>query len=294
MKRDHVKTKIAIGTAQFGLKYGIANKTGKVSLNEMKKIKKIALANGVNTVHTAPAYGNSEDRIGKSEYNNFNLISNLPYLPPAKNRVSWVIRSIRNSLKKLKTRKLYAVFVHNTKFLLDKDGHKIFNTLLKLKKKGIILKIGVSIYTIDELKKILKKFKIDIVLVPYNVIDQRVKTTGMLKKLKKLNIEIYSRSSFLQGLLLIKRKKILSKFNKWKPLFKIWENKIKNSNKSAREICLNFVLSQKEIDKFVIGVDSSRQFEDILKKAKPSFIETKNLVSNNQKNLINPSKWNNL
>ena len=98
----------------------------------------------------------------------------------------------------------------------------------------------------------------------------------------------------MQGLLIIKRKKIPSKFNKWKPLFKIWENKIKNSNKSAQEICLNFVLSQKEIDKFVIGVDSSRQFEDILKKAKPGFIETKNLVSNNQKNLINPSKWNNL
>ena len=55
--------KIALGSAQFGLSYGVANIAGKVGFTETLKIRDVALANNVDTVDTAVAYGNSEDTL---------------------------------------------------------------------------------------------------------------------------------------------------------------------------------------------------------------------------------------
>ena len=74
--------------------------------------------------------------------------------------------------------------VHNTKYLLDKNGVEIYKALSFAKSKGLISKIGVSVYTIEELKKIINKYKIDLVLLPFNIFDQRTlqKTFKSLKK----------------------------------------------------------------------------------------------------------------
>ena len=42
-----------------------------------------------------------------------------------------------------------------------------------LKKRGLIEKIGVSVYSPEELNKILKSFKIDVVQLAMNIFDQR-------------------------------------------------------------------------------------------------------------------------
>ena len=50
----------------------------------------------------------------------------------------------------------------------------------------------------------MSRFKLDMVQLPYNIIDQNFETSGWIKKLKKMNIKIHVRSIFLQGLLLMK------------------------------------------------------------------------------------------
>ena len=56
--------KLALGSAQFGLAYGISNSHGKVSMNEVFRILTLAKSLGINTIDTASAYGNSEDVLG--------------------------------------------------------------------------------------------------------------------------------------------------------------------------------------------------------------------------------------
>ena len=56
--------KIIIGTAQFGLNYGIANKNGQVGEDKIESILNFAFKNGINTLDTAKIYGNSEIFIG--------------------------------------------------------------------------------------------------------------------------------------------------------------------------------------------------------------------------------------
>ena len=86
------------------------------------------------------------------------------------------------------------------------------NQLEKYKKKKIIKKIGVSVYSISDLRKVIKKYKIDTVLISLNVFDQRVLEDKVIKNLKNNNIEILTRSTFLQGLLLIKKNKLPKNF----------------------------------------------------------------------------------
>ena len=56
--------KIAIGSAQFGLNYGLANKSGKINQKEIKAILDFAYKSSINTIDTAKSYGNSEKHIG--------------------------------------------------------------------------------------------------------------------------------------------------------------------------------------------------------------------------------------
>ena len=56
--------KYVLGTAQFGLNYGISNNTGKVSSTNIEKIFRTAIDQGVNYLDTANVYGDAEDKIG--------------------------------------------------------------------------------------------------------------------------------------------------------------------------------------------------------------------------------------
>ena len=57
-------SKIALGTVQFGLKYGIGNIKGRTNSVEVSKILDSAYSHGVRVVDTAQAYGESEKVLG--------------------------------------------------------------------------------------------------------------------------------------------------------------------------------------------------------------------------------------
>ena len=75
--------------------------------------------------------------------------------------------------------------------LLKKDRFKIYNSLLKLKKRKLIKNIGVSVYTVAELNKILKMFKIDVVQIPINLLDNRFIKNSINRVFKNCNISIH-------------------------------------------------------------------------------------------------------
>ena len=287
----NLKQKIGIGTIQFSAPYGIANQTGKISLEEIKKIKKLARKNNIRTIDTASAYGDRENILGRADFKEFDLITKLPVTKPSEDAHNWVIKNIKKSLKKLGVKQLYAVHVHNTGYLFSKYGPKIYKGLLTAKKMGLIKKWGVSTYTVPELKKIISQYEIDIVLLPFNLFDQRTIKSKILEKLKKSGVEIHARSTFLQGLLLMKNKKIPNKFNKWKKLFKRWEQIVSKVKMDKAKICLRYALSNPYIDKVIIGMDSSKHFKQLLDHAGYINLDTKSIDASKEIDLINPAKW---
>ena len=134
-------------------------------------------------------------------------MSKLPVTEPNKNRKKWVLNNIKKSLKILNKKFFHAVFVHNTNYLYDKKGSEIYKGLVIAQKNGLVKNIGVSTYTIKEIKFIVKNFKkFNIIMLPYNIIDRRPIKSKIFETLHKLNIEIHTRSAFLQGLLLLNKK----------------------------------------------------------------------------------------
>ena len=171
---------------------------------------------------------------------------------------------------------------------------KIYEGLIKAKKIGLIKNIGVSTYTIGEIKHIIKKFKeVNVIMLPFNLFDQRPLDTNILKKLTRLKIEIYARSAFLQGLILIDYKKIPKKFNKWQKKFKDLDLLSKKLKMKKYEICLRYALSNTYLDKVVVGLDNHEQLRKLITIANKGYLKlnVKKFKSNNEINLINPSKW---
>ena len=105
--------KLAIGTAQFGMRYGISNLSGKVSQEGGKAILKYAASAGVDTIDTAMAYGDSEQVLGNIGVDGFNVVTKLPEIPEHIADVEgWVIRAVKDSIFRLGVASLYGLLLH--------------------------------------------------------------------------------------------------------------------------------------------------------------------------------------
>ena len=259
--------KLALGTVQFGLDYGVANTIGQVDKNEVKKILTFAKQEGINTLDTAIGYGDSEKYLGQAGMDGWNVITKLPEIKAEHSDIDfWVNSQINNSLLHLNVLSVSGVLLHRPLQLLEKNGLRLWSSLEDLKERGIVKKVGFSVYEPDDLDKLWEAgFLPDIVQAPYNIFDQRLKDSGWLSKLNSNKIEVHTRSVFLQGLLLMSSDKRPKYFSKWNNIFDEWDLWLKINNISGIEAALNFVLSEDLIDKIISSHEVEDELEEILK-----------------------------
>lgn len=282
--------KLALGTAQFGLPYGIANNAGKVSQSEVAKILTRARESRIDLLDTAIAYGDSETSLGAVGVEGFKVVTKLPADIDSDIEI-WVTQHLKASLRRLGVDAVYGLLLHRSEQLLGPNGQTLAKMLLKLKAEGLVSKIGVSIYDPDELYEVTRVCAIDLVQAPFNLFDQRLMASGWLSRLHDAGIEVHVRSVFLQGLLLIPRHRVSENFRPWSAFFDRWHSWLSDGHSTAAEACLAFV-NHPMIDRVVVGVDSIAQFNEILQATtRPPVAELPDLACNDT-NLINPSKWN--
>tara|TARA_A100001015_G_C15037614_1_gene737358 strand:- start:633 stop:1502 length:870 start_codon:yes stop_codon:yes gene_type:complete len=283
------KNKIIIGTAQSDPSYGV-NK----SKNFLKLFRIIKKNNF--TIDTAITYKNSGVFLKKLGKNYENIINKVPFIKKNNN----FEKNFKQRLKEIYThsnsKKIYAILLHDPSILFNlKNRNIIFDAITSLKKKKLLKKFGVSVYSVKELNKILKVFTPEIIQLPINIINQSFLEKNLLKSLKKKKIEIHARSIFLQGILLQNYENLPDYFIKKKPLKKYFE--FLNIKKiSSFKFCIKFINNIKEVDKYVVGfndVNQLRLFLNCLKeinKFKMNFKAYNNFKSSNPK-LIDPRKW---
>jgi aryl-alcohol dehydrogenase-like predicted oxidoreductase len=251
--------KIVIGTANFGLNYGINNSKGKVSDDDIIKILLLAEKLGICIVDTAQAYGDAEERIGiilKKIGCNFKIVTKLK--PSFKENINDLIFS---SQIKIGSENLYGVLYHD--FQDFKNNQNSYSQLSMLKDKQKIEKVGFSVYYPSEIEYLFENnLNFDIVQIPYSVFDNRF--NYLLPKLKKHNIEIHTRSTFLQGLSFMNANSLPNNLMGARKSIELL-NMISKENKiPISALCLNFVLNNKFVDKVVIGIDSVLQLKQNL------------------------------
>jgi len=285
---------VALGSVQFGLNYGLTNSSGKVSFSEVKKIINFALTKNIQIIDTAMSYGDSEHILGRVGVSKFDLITKISNTQNSDFHSYQNFKSqVNNSINHLKVSRLYGLLFHNALDILTSKGERIYNHCINLKEEGLIENIGISIYDPDELEKIdLDKYKINIVQGPLNLFDDRISSSGWLKKLNSRNIKFHARSVFLQGLLLQKKINRDMYFNQWEKHFSKYDDFVKNSGYSELTLAINYIFSHKEVDQIIIGVQNLEQLIQVVNIFEnPININFPNFLSINDKKLINPSLW---
>jgi len=243
--------KLALGTAQFGMDYGINNQRGKIPQAEVFQILDEAKKNGIETLDTAYAYGDSEKIIGEylqSRKSSFQVVSKLPPCDAA--QIGYIFHE---TLKRLQRDNLYGYLLHSIE-TTPEDAKKL-TILSRLKSEGKIQKIGVSLYYPEELSFFIEKnISIDLVQIPYNIFDQRF--GALLPALKDSKIEVHVRSVFLQGLFFMRPQALKGNFVKIKHKLETLGALSKTMDMPISALCLNFAVSHERIDKVIVGVDN--------------------------------------
>ena len=257
--------KIVLGTAQFGMKYGIANKVGKINTKNIFKLLDFSKKNKINILDTASAYLQSEKEIGryiKEKKRRFRIITKYSLLSK-----KTITQQFEQSIKMI-GHTPETVMAHSYKDYID---YRFQNEIFLLKKKYPIKYVGVSLYNPSEFYKIMKVKKPDLVQVPCNILDKRFLDKNIIKVTKKYAIKIDVRSVFLQGLLFKKSKFILKNFKNVKKTFKTLELISQKENLSISELSLLWIFSRSEINNIIIGIDSLIQLKENLKILKKKF-----------------------
>ena len=286
-------TKLALGTVQFGMDYGI-NSGIKVEQNEVLKIVNLARKSGITLIDTAQLYGSSEKVLGNVNTVDFDIVTKSRAFEQDiinENEANLVINDLDHSLKLLKQKSLYAFLVHHGEDLLKPGGEMIFNKLQILKEQGLVKKIGFSAYIDNQLIKIIERFDIDIIQLPMNILDNRLINNGLLNKLYSRGIEIHTRSVFLQGLLLMDMDKRPKYFDRWSNLWKFWYEWLTDNKLSPLEASIRYMISKPEISRVLVGVDNKEQLKNIFNASDGNVPTIPEELKTDDPDLLNPGNW---
>ena len=251
--------KVALGTAQFGMDYGINNKRGKIPEVEVFEILNEAFNYGLDILDTAPSYGDSEKVIGnfiRKQKKEFKIVSKLP-----KCNLQEVKKIFDSSLKRLNGNKLYGYMFHSFRNYVENP--RIWDILKKLKADGKIEKIGFSPYFPSELECLLKnRIKMDIIQIPYNIFDQRF--SPYFSELKNNGVEVHVRSVFLNGIVFKNPDELSIYFVKIKEKIKKFKRLSIKVDIPIVALCLNFAILNRFVDYVVVGVDNLENLKEIV------------------------------
>jgi len=282
--------RIVLGGAQLGLPYGILNGGETLSREEVARILDTAVGQGIDSIDTAIAYGQSESVIGETAQNRFNIISKLPPLPSEVSNVSeWVHTQVDGSLARLNCKSLDALLLHHPQDLVGQHGAELYAATSSLKIKKIIHRFGISIYAPDELDGIIGKFDIDVVQAPLNVFDRRI--LEVIDQLTARSIEVHVRSVFLQGVLIASPKDRPQRFQPWSEHFAQFDTWVHSTGLSAMACCLGFALQQPGVAKLVIGTTSAESLAEIMNAVPNMYLEVPADLRSSSEQLIDPRIW---
>ncbi len=258
--------RLVLGTAQIGMPYGIANKSGQPSEKEAFGIFDTALKNGVDRFDTAAAYGSSEDLIGRFLIKRKRQIKITTKLSALKGQVSrqQIFDQFEASLQRLRQKRIDCYMIHNVLDVFKDKQRIILRTLIELKRTKLIGQIGVSVYDRGQIDKLLKDFDFDVIQCPVSILDQRLLEDGSIDRLKRSGKKVYARSVFLQGLVTLDRHHLPKNLKKAGNYLDKLESLAKMLGVSKKELAFLYVYTLKNIDALVVGVDRLEHLKEQL------------------------------
>jgi uncharacterized protein len=286
----HSETRFILGTAQFGLAYGINNNKGKISESDAHNILKAAYDEGIAEIDTAEAYGDAETVVGKFIRSGIGVFDiNSKFRVGSSQNVS---EQLTLSLKTLGVESLNTYFFHS---FSDISHPFIFDSLNNLKSERKIRFIGASIYSNAEFEVCINNKDIDVIQIPFNLLDNFTKRGQLIRLAKEKGKIVQVRSVFLQGLFFKEESTFLPALTPLRKYVRSLKDIADNAGYTMTELALAYVFSTPDIDGVVIGIDSMDHLHANMKALKKSIPDT---VVNNinsihviEEDLLFPYNW---
>jgi aryl-alcohol dehydrogenase-like predicted oxidoreductase len=198
-------SQIALGTAQLGMSYGIANTSGKPGAEVAQEIVAESWHRGVRYFDTAQAYGDSEVVLGRALRHagvagEARVVSKLP--PTLKtDSVEEILNSLRVSLSQLGLQRLWGVLLHGEE-QLDSWNGEVREAFRLARQESLVAHVGVSVYSTQRALQALHIPDLDLLQVPANLFDRRMREAQVFTKASARGVTVFIRSIYLQGLAL--------------------------------------------------------------------------------------------
>ncbi|HRY97516.1 MAG TPA: aldo/keto reductase [Bacteroidales bacterium] len=282
--------RLVLGTVQFGLDYGISNEAGKPSESEVGAILDQAFFQGIRCLDTADAYGTAVEVLG-----NYNR------LHPGRFQINSKFKGHPGQLKDHLLRSLgllgipafHVYFYHS--FADFMAWPELRDELAQLKQDGLIRFIGVSVYGNEEFRAVLDAGWVDVVQIPFNMLDNRTQRGECLARAHEQRVSVQARSVYLQGLFFLPLDKIPARLLPLRPWLEEIHRLARAYDVPIQQLALHYVLQQEDIAEVVIGVDSRQQLEDHRlspgKSLPKDLIEKVNQIRVTDTELLYPKNW---
>lgn len=291
--------RLALGSVQFGLDYGVTNRLGRVDRATVGAILARSAEAGIDTIDTAALYGTSEEVLGEalgaSGWDHFRVVTKtakrLDAQSPA--AASDVLRrDLEQSLERLRATSVDGLLVHDPQELLGEHGPVRWQAMEKAKAEGLVRRIGASVYSGGEIDALLDRYPLDLVQLPLNIIDRRLIDGGQLDRLGEAEVAVHARSAFLQGLLLAPAQDLEERFGPLRSVLTRLDEQARESEVSRLALCLSGVLRHEIVERVVIGVTSLDELNGIL----AAYADATCLVSHPEpfdidERFLDPTRW---
>lgn len=265
-------SKLVLGTVQIGAQYGAANRTGLPSVERAIRMLRRAHRFGIRQFDTARAYGEAEERIGAA-FDGADAPATITKLDPLAmlaedasetEAESAVEASVNASLVNLKRASLDTLLLHRASHLTSHNG-AVWRRLVRLQKAGVIGRLGVSVQNPEEAFQALAMRAVNHIQLPFNLIDQRWRETGVPGAARaREDVTVHARSIYLQGILASEDSMVWPRVrgvDAEGTLYMLDTLAQLYKRLSIADLCLAYVRGQDWIDGIVIGMETEEQLD---------------------------------
>jgi aryl-alcohol dehydrogenase-like predicted oxidoreductase len=266
---DYRLSRLMLGTVQFGMPYGVANRTGQPEYRDVVNIVAAAVEGGVNCFDTAAAYGTSEAVLGRAldelkVADRVMVVTKVRALTPAELADSALVaraieQSVADSRRRLRIDCLPLVLFHR-----EADAAYL-NVLVELKEKGWLRHVGVSC---DNRPGPAARFvaagTMSALQLPGNVIDRRHQSSGVFRDAAARGVAVFIRSVYLQGLLVMPEDEIPAALRDIVPVRRTLAAIGGEAGMTLAELALRYMLAQDGVTCVLTGVETVAQVENNL------------------------------
>jgi aryl-alcohol dehydrogenase-like predicted oxidoreductase len=255
---------LMLGTAQFGMSYGVANRTGQPAYRDVVAMLKAAIEGGVNCFDTAAAYGCSEELLFRAlhELGMADRVVVVTKVRPltaeeltdSARAARAVEQSVAESRRRLGIDCLPVVLFHR-----ETDAEYL-PLLEQLSRRGWLRHAGVSCdHRPGPAARFAEQSGVAALQLPANLLDRRHQQSGVFATASAHGVAVFVRSVYLQGLLRMPEDAIPPALHEVIPARRRLVAIADDAGLTLGELAVRYMLAQHGVTCVLTGVETVAQ-----------------------------------